>query len=238
MKAKRYVPFFSTSLYITPAVLVLGMFFICCLIVSNILVIKITTIPIGSWFFFKKIFSEDIHTSCGIITFPLTYFLGDVITEVYGFRTSRLVIWTGLVCMVFFSFFIHLSIGLPSSYLFEHQESYVRIFDTSFRITIASIIAYFFGEFANALLMSRMKVKTKGKYLWARAYTSTFLGNIIDTTIFFIIIFLGIIPISDILKITGVELVLKSIFECICIPLTYGACKFLKNYDKLDVYDS
>ncbi len=227
-----------SSFKVTPAVLVISMLFISCLITSNLLVVKIMTLsfPQGSWL--GKVFPEGLKASCGIIPFPVTYFLGDILTEVYGFRTSRCVIWIGLMSMVIVSFFIHLSIYLPAASIFEHQSAYEAIFRSSFRITLASIIAYFFGELVNALLMSWLKVKTHGRYLWLRAFTSTFVGNVLDTFLFCAIVYTHVLAFKDLIDISCTELVLKILFEFSALPLTYLVANYLKKKDRIDVYDT
>lgn len=226
------------SCKVTPAVLVISMLFISCLITSNLLVVKIMTLSFseGSWL--HRLFPEGLKASCGIIPFPVTYFLGDILTEVYGFRTSRCVIWIGLMSMVIVSSFIHLSIALPAASIFEHQDAYKAIFQSSFRITLASIVAYFFGELVNALLMSWLKVKTLGRYLWLRAFTSTLVGNIVDTFLFCTIVYTHVLVIQDLIEISCTELGLKVLFEFLALPLTYWVSTYLKKKDRIDVYDT
>lgn len=230
--------FNQNSLRVTPAVLVLSMLFISCLITSNLLVIKIMRFSFaeGSWL--AGPFPKGLQASCGIIPFPMTYFLGDILTEVYGFKTSRFVIWIGLMSMVIVSGFLHLSIVLPPAPVFAHQDAYATLFRSSFRITVASIVAYFFGELVNALLMSWLKVKTQGKYLWLRAFTSTFVGNVLDTFLFCMIVYTHVLAFEDLARISCTELGLKILFELGALPFTYWLSSYLKRHDRTDVYDT
>lgn len=230
--------FKQDSFRVTPAVLILSMLFISCLITSNLLVIKIMRFSFveGSWL--AGMFPQGLQASCGIIPFPMTYFLGDILTEVYGFKTSRCVIWIGLMSMVIVSGFLHLSIVLPPSPVFAHQEAYALLFRSSFRITLASIVAYFFGELVNALLMSWLKVKTQGKHLWLRAFTSTCVGNVLDTFLFCTIVYTHVLAFEDLVHISCTELSLKVLFELAAMPLTYWLSSYLKRKDCMDVYDT
>lgn len=230
--------FKEDSFRVTPAVLVLSMLFISCLITSNLLVIKIMRFSFPQGSCLNSLFPQGLQASCGILPFPMTYFLGDILTEVYGFKTSRCVIWIGLMSMVIVSSFLHLSIVMPSSSVFVHQEAYETLFRSSFRITIASIVAYFFGELVNALLMSWLKVKTKGKHLWLRAFTSTFVGNVLDTFLFCMIVYTNVLALQDLLHISCTELALKVLFELGALPLTYWLSSYLKRHDRTDVYDT
>lgn len=231
-KQSEPVPVFAT-----PSIVILGMLFICSLITSNILVLKITHLDLNQFSFISKWLPLDIHTSCGIITFPFTYLISDILTEVYGFRTSRLVIWGGLLCQLITSSFIMLSIGMPASPLWEHQEAYETIMSSSFRIFIASVSAYFVGELFNAYIMSKMKVQTKGRFLWLRSSTSTFVGNILDTAIFFYIAY-PMLASLELWKIIVIELGIKMLFEFLFLPVVYYVSGYLKKKDRIDVYDT
>lgn len=227
----------KNAIFATPSIVILGMLFICSLITSNILVLKITHLDLGQFSLFSKWLPLDIHTSCGIITFPFTYLISDILTEVYGFRTSRLIIWGGLLCQLITSSFIMLSIGMPASPLWDMQEAYEVILSSSFRIFIASFTAYFVGELLNAYIMSKMKVKTQGRFLWLRSSTSTLVGNILDTAIFFYIAY-PMLATLELWKIIAIELSLKMLFEFLFLPVVYRVSSYLKKKDQIDVYDT
>jgi len=173
----------------------------------------------------------------GTILFPLSYIFGDILTEVYGYRKSRRVIWIGFFCALLMSLTLGL-IGLikPASG-WEFQEAYMRILGQTPRIVTASLIAYFAGEFSNSYVLAKMKILTKGKWLFTRTIGSTIIGEGIDTIIFVIIAFLGVYTNSLVLLIIISNYVFKVSLEIIFTPLTYEVVGFLKRTEKVDWFD-
>lgn len=222
---------------LTPNVLLLSSLFVSFLVLSNIFSIKLievdlARIPIlGSWLNFK------INPDCGILIFPFTYFLGDLITEVYGFKTSRWVIFCGLIATLVAAISIQFSVMMPASEYFEHQKEYACIFSSSHIIFIASCIAYFFGELFNSVILARMKQITSGRKLYLRSIVSTLAGNIIDTSLFCVIVFHSILPASEIIKSILFQTAVKMTFEFVLLPLTYLISGYLKRTDACDAYD-
>ena len=173
----------------------------------------------------------------GTILFPLSYIFGDILTEVYGYRRSRRVIWIGFFCALLMSLTLGL-IGLikPASG-WEFQEAYMRILGQTPRIVSASLIAYFTGEFSNSFVLAKMKILTKGKWLFTRTIGSTIVGEGIDTVIFVAIAFLGVYPNNLVLLIIISNYIFKVSLEIIFTPLTYKIVGFLKRTEKVDWFD-
>ncbi|MBU2563699.1 MAG: queuosine precursor transporter [Actinobacteria bacterium] len=173
----------------------------------------------------------------GTILFPLSYIFGDILTEVYGYRKSRRVIWIGFFCALLMSLTLGL-VGLikPASG-WEFQEAYMRILGQTPRIVTASLIAYFAGEFSNSYVLAKMKILTKGKWLFTRTIGSTIIGQGVDTIIFVIIAFLGVYTNSLVLLIIISNYVFKVSLEIIFTPLTYKIVGFLKRTEKVDWFD-
>jgi queuosine precursor transporter len=203
---------------------VVGMLFVAFLLIANTIAVKIIVV----WQFVLP---------AGIICFPLTYIFGDVLTEVYGFRRSRLVIWTGFLCLMLMSFFYWGSTLLTPAPFWEGQESYARFFSLSPRIALASFIAYLVGEFSNSVIMSRMKVWLEGKHLWMRTIGSTVVGEGVDSFIFNFAAFAGVFAMRDVAFIALSGYVLKVAYEIVATPLTYAVVSALKKYEGVDHYD-
>lgn len=203
---------------------VVGMLFVTFLIIANTIAVKIIEV----WGFILP---------AGIICFPITYIFGDVLTEVYGFRRSRLVIWTGFCCLFLMSVFYWTSTTLTPAPFWKDQESYAKFFSLSPRIALASFIAYLVGEFSNSIVMSRMKIWSKGKYLWMRTIGSTLIGEGIDSFVFNFSAFTGIFPIGDVAYIAFSGYVLKVLYEVVATPVTYAIVGFLKKREGTDHFD-
>ncbi len=173
----------------------------------------------------------------GTILFPLSYIFGDILTEVYGYKRSRRVIWIGFFCAILMSFTLGL-IGLikPASG-WEYQEAYMNILGQTPRIVTASLIAYFAGEFSNSYVLAKMKVLTKGKWLFTRTIGSTIVGEGIDTIIFVLIAFLGVYDNSMVILIIISNYIFKVSLEILFTPITYKIVGSLKKTEKVDWFD-
>ena len=202
----------------------LAALFITCLITANIMIVK--QIAVG-----------DIIIPAAIIIFPLSYICGDVLTEVYGYKKARLVIWMGFICNLIAVIAFWIGEILPPAPVFEAQAAYERILGSTPRFLIASFVAYFAGEFANSFILAKMKVATNGKWLWTRTISSTLVGQGLDTVIVLTIAFAGVLP----FPILGIMMVshwlFKSAYEVIVTPLTYVVVNYLKRKENIDVYD-
>lgn len=199
-------------------------FFVAVLLISNIASTKIVQI----W---KFTFDG------GTILFPLSYIFGDILTEVYGYRASRKVIWTGFFSALIMSVILGLiGIAKPAEG-WQFQDAYVKILGQTPRIVAASLIAYFAGEFSNSFVLAKMKILTKGKYLWTRTIGSTLVGEGIDTVLFVFIAFLGLYELKLVLLIIISNYVFKVGMEVILTPVTYKIVYFLKKKENIDYYD-
>ena len=173
----------------------------------------------------------------GTILFPLSYIFGDILTEVYGYKKSRRVIWIGFFCALLMSLTLSLIGLIKPAGGWEHQEAYMAILGQTPRIVTASLIAYFAGEFSNSYILARMKVLTKGRWLFARTIGSTIVGEGIDTVIFVIIAFLGVYDNRLVLFIIISNCIFKVSLEIIFPPVTYKVVRFLKRTEKVDWFD-
>lgn len=173
----------------------------------------------------------------GIIVFPVSYIFGDVLTEVYGYRASRRIIWTGLACAVMMSGVYYVVEQLPAASFWPHQQAYESILGFAPRITLASIIAYFCGEFSNSYVLAKMKLFTNGRHLWTRTIGSTIVGEGVDTLVFCAVAFTGVFTSIQILSIVLANYVVKVAYEVIATPATYAVVGFLKRAEGVDVYD-
>lgn len=202
----------------------LAAFFVTCLLAANILIVK-------------QIDVFGLTLPAAIIIFPLSYIFGDALTEVYGYSQARRVIWLGFFCNLLLVAAIWLVGILPSAPVFEAQAAFDRILGNTPRFLIASFAAYLAGEFVNSYIMARMKVLTKGKWLWTRTITSTIAGEGLDTVIVLCIGFWGVLPFDVLGGMILWHWMLKSAYEILATPLTYWLVGYLKKSEKKDFYD-
>lgn len=173
----------------------------------------------------------------GILFFPISYFFNDVLTEVYGYARSRKVVWAGFSALIFASIMSAVVVGLPPANGWIHQDAYIAVFGLTPRIVIASLIAFFSGEFANSFTLAKMKVITNGKYLWTRTIGSTIAGEAVDSIIFYPVAFYGFWPNDLVIKVMITNYVLKVSWEVLATPLTYKFIHWLKRKEQEDYYD-
>ena len=203
----------------------ISVFFVSVLLISNVASAKIVDF---GWFTFDG----------GTLLFPLSYIFGDILTEVYGYKQSRRVIWLG-----FFSAFmmsvIFIVVGkLPSAPGWNNQVAYDAILGLTPRLVIASLIAYASGEFSNSYILAKMKIFTKGKMLWTRTIGSTIVGEFVDSILFIVIAFFGILPNSLLITLIISNYIFKTSIEVIFTPITYKVVNFLKKKENEDYYDT
>ena len=203
---------------------VLVALFVAVLLISNIASTKILTI----W---KFTFDG------GTLLFPLSYIFGDILTEVYGFRRSRRVIWLGFFSALIMSLVLFVVQILPPARDWTNQKAYEAVLGFVPRIVAASLLAYFAGEFTNSMILSRLKILTKGRYLWTRTIGSTLIGEGFDTIIFCMVAFYGVLPASVFKAVLISNYIFKCAVEIIFTPLTYLIVRTLKRKEKTDVYD-
>jgi uncharacterized integral membrane protein (TIGR00697 family) len=205
--------------------MLIGIVFVTCLLLSNLIAGKMWAV------------TGEITLPAAVILFPLTYILGDVFTEVYGFRKARLIIWAGFACSFFAVLIYLITIALPHPGYWESQEAYATVMGTTPRVAIASFAGYLFGEFSNSMILSRLKVKTGGKKLWLRTITSTLIGEGFDSVIFIMISFWGTMENSVVLKMILFQYLFKVLYEVIFTPVTYAVVKFIKKKEGIDTFD-
>jgi uncharacterized integral membrane protein (TIGR00697 family) len=196
--------------------------FVTCLITANIIAVKV--IGIGS-----------LVLPAAIIVFPISYIFGDILTEVYGYRWARRVIWLGFLCNLIFVFFAWVGQLLPPASFWEGQEAYRSILGYAPRLLGASFCGYLVGEFANSFILAKMKIATRGRWLWSRTIGSTIVGQGLDTAIFIIIAYAGTSSFVPIMILY--HWLVKTAIEAAATPLTYAAVNFLKKKETVDVYD-
>lgn len=173
----------------------------------------------------------------GILFFPISYFFNDILTEVYGYARSRKVVWAGFAALIFASVMSAVVIALPPAQGWIHQDAYEVVFGQTTRIVIASLTAFFCGEFANSYVLAKMKLFTEGKFLWTRTIGSTIAGEAVDSLIFYPVAFYGFWPNDLLIKVMITNYVLKVSWEVIATPLTYKVVNFLKCNEHEDYYD-
>jgi uncharacterized integral membrane protein (TIGR00697 family) len=200
----------------------LACFFVTALVVSNIIAVKLAEVG-------GRVFDA------GNVLFPLAYVLGDVLTEVYGFRAARRVILLGFACNLLAVGAIQLALRLPAAdFWVENEAAYDAVLGTTWRIFVASLCAYLVGELTNAYVLSRMKVLTGGRFLWARTIGSSIVGQGLDTAIFVTIAFAGTAPLRETILTTWA---LKVAWEAAATPFTYLVANGLKRSEGIDVFD-
>jgi len=174
----------------------------------------------------------------GILFFPVSYVIGDVLTEVYGYARARRVIWTGFAALIFMAFMSYIVVAMPPADSWDGQAAYEQVFGSTWRIVLASIIAFWAGEFVNSFILAKMKIWTKGKALWSRTIGSTIFGQGVDSLIFYPIAFLGIWETQDVLTVIVTNWLLKVLWEAALTPVTYAVVGRLKKSEGIDLYDT
>jgi uncharacterized integral membrane protein (TIGR00697 family) len=173
----------------------------------------------------------------GILFFPISYLFGDILTEVYGYARARRVVWTGFGALAFASLMSVVVIRLPPAQGFAGQAALESVFGSTPRIVLASLAAFWTGEFVNSYVLARMKVATEGRHLWWRAIGSTALGAVVDSAIFYPVAFLGVWATRDVLMVMATNYVLKVVWEIIALPATYRLVAALKRAEHEDYFD-
>ena len=215
----------SESKTVSRLFMCIGIVFVTCLLLSNLVAGKMWAV------------TDSITLPAAVILFPVTYIIGDVFTEVYGFKKARTVIWLGFACS-FFAVLIYLvTIALPHPGYWENQEAYATVMGTTPRVAIASFAGYLFGEFSNSIILSRMKVATKGKNLWMRTIFSTVVGEGLDSVIFIMISFWGTMDNYVVGQMILFQYLFKVGYEILFTPVTYLVVKKIKKAEGIDVYD-
>lgn len=198
--------------------------FVALLLISNIAAQKLTIL----WGF--------IFTG-GIYLFPFTYIINDVVVEVYGYKLAKQTIWMAFILAAFMAIFLQFIVELPAAPGWNNQEAFATTLSQVPRIFIASLFAFWVGSFSNSISMAKIKILTKGKYLWIRTIGSTIIGEFLDTFVFALIAFYGIIP-NDIIFISIASgFAFKVVYEILATPLTYLVINWFKRKENIDIFD-
>jgi uncharacterized integral membrane protein (TIGR00697 family) len=207
--------------------------FVTCLIVSNIIAVKLVAIG-------------PFYLPAAIVIFPVAYIFGDILTEVYGYARARQVIWLGFACNLLAVAAIWIGGQLPAAPFWvagvyetpqEAEQAYAAILGSTSRLLGASFVAYLFGEFLNSFVLAKMKIATRGRMLWTRTIGSTLVGQLADSGVFILLAFAGTVPSNTLGNLILTQWLVKSVYETLATPLTYGVVNYLKRVENQDHYD-
>ena len=173
----------------------------------------------------------------GVLFFPISYVFGDVLTEVYGYARARKVVWAGFGALAFASFMSWAVLALPPAAGWPHQAAYETVFGGTPRIVLASLVAYFCGEFCNSYVLAKMKLRTSGRLLWSRTIGSTIVGEAVDSLVFYPLAFYGVWQPELVLRVMLTNYTLKVLWEVVMTPVTYQVVNFLKRAEAEDYFD-
>jgi hypothetical protein len=208
----------------SPLFLFFAALFITSLLTANIIAVKIISL-------------FGFFVPAGIIIFPISYILGDILTEVYGYENTKKIIWLGFFANLMMVIAIIIAQSLPSAPFWSNQKAFVDILGFAPRLLLASFTAFLIGSFANSFVMSKMKLITKGNMLWTRTIGSTIVGEGLDSLIFISIAFIGSLPFMAIFLMILTQWFLKTAYEVIMTPATYAIVGFLKKKERVDHFD-
>jgi uncharacterized integral membrane protein (TIGR00697 family) len=212
---------------VSPLLLILSALFVTVLLASNLVAVKLVAFG-------------PLQLPAAVIVFPLSYLFGDVLTEVYGYPVARRVIWLGFACNLLFVLLVLLAGSLPGAtglWSASDQAAYQRILGFTPRLLVASFVAYLAGEFLNSFTLARLKILTRGRFLWTRTIGSTLAGQGVDSTIFITAAFFGILPGGLLIRTILSQWAFKTAYEVIATPLTYAIVSFLKRQEGQDPFD-
>ena len=209
---------------VTVSFMLLGILFNVCLITANLLETKVIQV-------------FGITVAAGLIVFPVSYIINDCISEVYGYRKARLIIWSGFASNFLVVLFSQIALLIPAAPFWEGADGFNFVFGMAPRIVVGSFLAFLTGSFLNAYIMSKMKIASKGKNFSLRAIVSTIVGESADSLIFFPIAFWGLMPTRELIVMIIAQTILKSLYEILVLPITIRVVKYIKKIDGSDVYD-
>jgi len=174
----------------------------------------------------------------GILFFPISYVIGDVLTEVYGYANARRCVWAGFAALLFMAFMSWVVVALPPAEGWDGQSAYESVFGSTWRIVAASVLAFWAGEFVNSFVLARMKILTGGRMLWSRTIGSTIFGQAVDSLIFYPVAFLGTWTTQQVVTVMITNWLLKVLWEALLTPVTYAVVGWLKRREGVDVFDT
>lgn len=214
----------ATKKQVSVLFMLFSMLFCVCLITANVLETK-------------QMAFGPISITGGLIVFPVSYIINDCVCEVWGYRKTRLLIWLGFCMNILFVMFGALCDAIPGASYWDNEAGFHAIFGLAPRIAAASFVAFVVGSFANAYVMSRMKVSSQGKNFSLRAIMSTIFGETADSLIFFPLALGGVVPTEELPVLILSQIVLKTLYEIIVLPITIQVVKYTKRHEGLDEYD-
>ncbi|MGH8226643.1 MAG: queuosine precursor transporter [Steroidobacteraceae bacterium] len=211
--------------------LILGAY-VCVLLCANLIgPSKVSTIHL-------PVIGVSVTFMAGVLFFPVSYFFGDILTEVYGYARDRRAVWAGFGALAFASFMAAVIVHLPPADFWKDKQAAVaQIFGSTPRIAAASMIAFWCGSFVNSFVLAKMKLLTRGRWLWTRTIGSTACGELFDSGLFYVLAFAGTLTPSELLTVAATQYVLKTSWEIVSTPLTYKIVGFLKRAEQEDWYD-
>ena len=204
--------------------MLMGILFCVCLIAANLLETKVIEVC-------------GLSLTCGLLVFPISYIINDCIAEVWGFEKARIIIWSGFAMNFFVVALGLIAVQLPAAPFWEGEAHFNFVFGMAPRIVVGSLLAFLVGSFLNAYVMSKMKLRNQGRYFSLRAIASTLVGETADSLIFFPIAFWGLIGVKELAGMMVAQIVLKSLYEVLVLPLTIRVVKAVKRMEDTDVYD-
>ena len=204
--------------------MLMGILFCVCLIAANLLETKVIEVC-------------GLSLTCGLLVFPISYIINDCIAEVWGFEKARIIIWSGFAMNFFVVALGLIAVQLPAAPFWEGEAHFNFVFGMAPRIVVGSLLAFLVGSFLNAYVMSKMKLRNQGRYFSLRAIASTLVGETADSLIFFPIAFWGLIGVKELAGMMAAQIVLKSLYEVLVLPLTIRVVKAVKRMEDTDVFD-
>jgi queuosine precursor transporter len=205
--------------------------FVTVLLVSNIIAAKFFAINL------RPLLPLDLRISCAQMLFPITYIFGDIFTEVYGYSASRRAIWYGFFASFILVALTYIAVIIPPAPEYTDQVAFNTIFKPVGRIVLASLVAYWCGEFANSFTLAKLKLLTRGRFLWTRTIGSTVVGQAVDTTVVIFVAFYGMRPTSVLIQLIISGYLIKVVYETLMTPVTYAVVNFLKRAEGVDYFD-
>ncbi|WP_162234238.1 queuosine precursor transporter [Novosphingobium sp. Leaf2] len=178
-----------------------------------------------------------VEFGAGILFFPVSYVIGDVLTEVYGYANARRCVWAGFFALVFMAFMSFVVVAMPPAPGWSGQAAYESVFGSTWRIVLASVVAFWAGEFVNSFVLSKLKLLTGGKHLWTRTIGSTVFGQAVDSALFYPIAFLGTWTTTQVLTVMVTNWFFKVLWEVVLTPVTYAVVGWLKRREGVEVFD-
>lgn len=180
---------------------------------------------------------HGVTFGAGILFFPVSYVIGDVLTEVYGYANARRCVWAGFFALVFMAFMSFVVVAMPPAPGWDGQAAYEAVFGSTWRIVLASVVAFWAGEFVNSFVMAKMKLLTRGRHLWTRTVGSTVFGQAVDSALFYPIAFLGTWTNAQVLTVMVTNWGMKVLWEAVLTPVTYAVVAWLKRREGVEVFD-